>query len=122
MSRPVFFRKQDLLWLLLPVLCISILFFRGKSEVSVSAEVSINGTVIGTYPLQEPRTLSFPEADGVEIEIADGCIRIIESDCPDKRCVRMGSASQAGEMIVCLPHALIITLVGDTDGADVVIG
>lgn len=41
------------------------------------------------------------------IEISNGKIRIIESDCPDKTCVNTGFLS--GDMpIVCLPHKLVI--------------
>lgn len=122
MSRYSFVSKRDLLWLLPVLLCAVILILRGQSDTELSAEISVQGTVIGTYALDNPREIELPQADGVLIEIADGSISVKEADCPDKRCVRMGEISQRGEMIVCLPHALIITLVGDSAGADVVIG
>lgn len=122
MNRTPFAKKTDLLWLLLPVICIMILLWRTQSDTSVSAQISINDEVVAEYPLSEPQTITLAEADGVTIEIIENTICISEADCPDKRCVRMGRISKPGEMLVCLPHGMIITLVGASDSADVVIG
>ena len=46
------------------------------------------------------------------IEIVDGAIRIIGSACPQKLCVRQGSIRQIGEIIVCVPNKLIISIGG----------
>jgi len=46
------------------------------------------------------------------IEIVDGEIRIIGSDCPQKLCIRQGSIRQIGEIIVCVPNKLIISIGG----------
>ncbi|TDI99764.1 MAG: NusG domain II-containing protein [Caldithrix sp.] len=46
------------------------------------------------------------------IEIVDGAIRIIGSGCPQKLCVRQGSIRQIGEIIVCVPNKLIISIGG----------
>ena len=40
--------------------------------------------------------------------ISQGVANMIESDCPDQICVETKSASEVGDMIVCLPHQLII--------------
>lgn len=122
MNHTPFARKQDLLWLLLPVICIAVLLLRAQSDTPVSAQISIGDEVVAVYPLSEPQTITLANADGIRIEIRENAVCVLESDCPDKRCVRMGTISKPGEMIVCLPHAMIITLVGASDGADVVIG
>jgi hypothetical protein len=40
--------------------------------------------------------------------ISQGVVNMIESDCPDQICVETKSASEVGDMIVCLPHQVII--------------
>lgn len=46
------------------------------------------------------------------IEIVGGAIRVISSGCPQKLCVRQGSISQTGEIIVCVPNKLTISIGG----------
>ncbi len=40
--------------------------------------------------------------------ISQGEVNMIESDCPDQICVETKSASEIGDMIVCLPHQVIV--------------
>ena len=37
-------------------------------------------------------------------------IAIIDSDCPDKICIKSGFISKPGELLVCLPHKLMIEI------------
>jgi len=46
------------------------------------------------------------------IEIANKTIRVVSSDCPQKLCIRQGSIKQTGEIIVCVPNKLIISIEG----------
>ncbi|MCY6484852.1 NusG domain II-containing protein [Clostridium aestuarii] len=47
------------------------------------------------------------------VEIENGGIRIIESDCRDKICVEDGFKDKPGEVLVCLPHKVIIEIKGE---------
>jgi len=49
---------------------------------------------------------------GTSIEIVGGAIRVISSGCPQKLCVRQGSIRQTGEIIVCVPNKLTISIGG----------
>lgn len=49
------------------------------------------------------------------IIIKDKSIGIIDSDCPDKICVKSGFISQPGEISVCLPHKLMIEIKNTND-------
>ena len=42
----------------------------------------------------------------------NGEIQMIQSNCPDLICVHHAAVSRAGENIICLPHALVIEIVG----------
>lgn len=44
------------------------------------------------------------------IRVKDGAVMVAEADCPDKICVRTGPIRQAGEVITCLPHKVIVCI------------
>jgi len=35
-----------------------------------------------------------------------------EADCPDGLCVGMGKISRSGQSIICLPHKVVVDIVG----------
>lgn len=44
------------------------------------------------------------------IRVENEQIAVTNADCPDKICVQTGAIAQAGEIIACLPHKLIIEI------------
>jgi hypothetical protein len=54
------------------------------------------------------------------LEISDGRVRMIDSACPDKLCVKTGWISSPGESIVCLPNRVVIEIRSGEGGPDVV--
>lgn len=46
------------------------------------------------------------------VEVRDGRVRVREADCPNQDCVNQGWIDAAGEQIVCLPHHLVVQVVG----------
>ncbi|MDP3058723.1 MAG: NusG domain II-containing protein [bacterium] len=50
-------------------------------------------------------------ANGESVVEIDGArVRMVESACPDKLCVKVGYISRAGEVIVCLPNRVLIII------------
>ena len=47
------------------------------------------------------------------IEVADGRVRCLESDCSNQTCVKQGWVSGRGQTVVCLPHKLIVQVVAN---------
>lgn len=47
------------------------------------------------------------------IKVQDGSVAVTETDCPDKICVNTGKLRTTGGVIVCLPHKLVVTVVGN---------
>lgn len=43
----------------------------------------------------------------------DGEIRVAEADCPDGICAAHVPVSKTGENIICLPHKLVIEIIGN---------
>lgn len=52
------------------------------------------------------------------IQIKSGVTKMIYSDCKDQICVHTKSINKSGEMIVCLPNALVIKLEGKLSPED----
>lgn len=44
----------------------------------------------------------------------NGGISIEDADCPDKICLKQGFINKPGQSIICLPHKLVIEIIGDT--------
>lgn len=46
------------------------------------------------------------------INISKGYVQILDADCPDKVCIRDGSISKPGQVLVCLPHKVVVEIKG----------
>jgi len=51
-----------------------------------------------------------------EITIAAGKVAVSRASCPLKVCMRMGAASQTGDLIACVPNRLVIRIEGPAAG------
>ena len=89
-----------------------------RLEVSVSA----NGEEVLVRPLGEDTfELAVPGYAGDSyLEISGGRVRMVDSACPDKLCVRTGWISRPGESIVCLPNRVVIEIKSGEGDPDVV--
>ena len=47
------------------------------------------------------------------ISVTDGTVVVEAADCKDQICVRHKPVSSRGESIICLPHRLVVEIVGD---------
>lgn len=58
--------------------------------------------------------------NNVTFEVRDNEIAFVDSDCPDKTCIRQGFIGNSGEYAACLPNRLILTIMSggnnDFDG------
>ena len=94
-----------------------------KISVKGSANIAVikqAGTVIKTIDLNtvvKPQVFTIKTANGhyniVEVKHNNICIK--EADCPHKECVKSGWISQPGEMIVCLPYKLVVSINGQSN-------
>lgn len=125
--RPLYRPSEIILWALVLVLA---LYFgwRGRQEPNaLSAHVyqedhlifsiELANEVAGTYELEEQPGFVL-ETNG------EGAIRIKQSPCPDKLCMRVGYLEHPGEQAICLPLKLVLQLSGETEdeGFDAFIG
>ena len=108
-------RKTDILLilLLLAASCLPLGILRQPVRSSgIYADIIIDDRLYKRVPLtahhgQEEFTI-YTSAGSNTILINDDTIAITEADCPDQICISMGPASHPGDIIVCLPHKLVI--------------
>ena len=100
--------------------CLS--FFRGEGN---SVTVSIDGTVVATYPLNVDRTEEILTDGGGRnrLVIRDGKAYVDSASCPDGICAAHKPIHREGESIVCLPNKVVITVqtTHTDDGLDAVV-
>ena len=106
-------RKYDLLLvagLLLAAVILYLLLRPGGP--GVWAVVTVDGRETARYALSEDRTVILGEENYNILQISNGKAAVMEANCGDHTCVRTGWIDRTGEQIICLPHRLIIKVVG----------
>jgi hypothetical protein len=77
------------------------------------------GRLVTTQPLDRDTTIILSDnAARVRVEVSVGRVRVAESNCPNRLCVRTGWVSRAGRTIVCVPNRVLVLLQGETGGID----
>ena len=51
------------------------------------------------------------------VSVTDGMVVVEDADCKDQICVRHKAISSRGESIICLPHRLVVEIVGGENTA-----
>lgn len=107
-------KKTDF-WLIAVVLMAAAVIFLLTQNFSLRGDfvtVTLNGKIIGSYPLAEPVEIELSDEKGGynRLVIAGGAAYIEDADCPDKLCVRQRAVCSNGESIICLPHKIAVTV------------
>ena len=100
----------------------ALFFLRGEGS---TVQVEVDGAVIGTYPLSVDREVEIITGENGEelnlLVIKDGKATVTAATCPDGICAAHRPISREGESIICLPHKVVVTVVGgEGDEPDVV--
>lgn len=102
------------------VICFSLLGLKwmGESVAVRRLIVEVDGREVESIKLDEsevPQELKIETGQGGYniLRITEEGISVIEANCPDQICVRSNKISLPGQTIICLPHRLIIKIVGD---------
>ena len=120
------FKKGD--WLavvFVVILALSVaVFFLPKKSSTESKIVQIyqNNQLISEYPLNETTDLLIEGEYCNTVQIREGKVAIVKSDCPGADCVHSGWINASGRSIVCLPNKVEIRIIGVSDEVDFVVG
>ena len=88
----------------------------------VTRETEEGTVIVADLPLSEDTEMEIegPDGDRNYLVIRDGAAYITEANCPDRICVESyrSGIRYDGETIICLPHKLVVEIVGG-DAPDV---
>lgn len=89
---------------------------------AVYVEFSQDGRIMRRVRLadMEGQDIRIDAADGGYnlVHVENGSVFVREADCVNGDCIRQGTICHTGESIICLPHKLAVTIIGNTDGTD----
>lgn len=94
------------------------LYFVG-GESGQYVQVEIDGKIVDTIKLDEDFEKEYKNSeDSNTLEIKDGKATMISANCPDGICVNHKPIYRKGESIICLPHKMVVTIIGDSPTDD----
>jgi len=115
--------KRDLILISFVVLIAIVFFIANKIRYSAPAavvEISIvdensQKQVLETFDLSKDTEYTIQtEPDGINhLIIQDGSAWISTANCPNHDCVKKGAISENGEMLVCIPHRLTVSILSE---------
>ncbi len=72
-------------------------------------QIEVNGRLVYVLPIDKDRTVSVEGPEGrTVIEIKDHRLRVTESPCHNKLCIKQGWIESGA--IVCLPNRVVVTI------------
>lgn len=107
--------KKELILILAILAAAAVGFFinyQNSRQPAVLVEVSVDGAAIASYDLNENLDTIIEGYQGGtnHLIIQDGAAWISEATCPDKVCIHQGRITMNGELLVCLPNRVIVTI------------
>jgi len=120
--RRLFRRADALVYLLLLALAFGYMhLITNRQTGDAICRVIYNRETYVTLSLAENARFFLDVLPQVEIEVKDGRIAFIHSDCPDKVCVNTGFIGTPGQSAACLPNRVILIIEGNF-GVDATVG
>ena len=99
------------------------LFYSAGAEKGLTAVVTVDGEVRAEMPLEETGDVTIETEWGYNIvHTENGQAFVTEADCRDQICVEHKKIEKTGETIVCLPHKMVVEIIGGEEEVDMVVG
>lgn len=112
-------KKADLVLIVVVALLAPVLWLLNGhlfTEKGEYAEIYHGSTLVRRIELSATKEGSFSipgESDVVFQVFNDESIAFIESNCPDKVCIRSGKQKHTGQIAVCLPNEILLKIVSE---------
>ena len=115
-------RRNDIILISSCAIIAAIIFISGiisenKMSGTPMLEITVDGRVFGTYPLDEDRDITIGSTNRCRIK--DGSVTMTKSTCHNQTCVHSKAIDgKKGGSIVCLPNRIVLKIVssGSTMG------
>ena len=102
-------RMDLLLILILFAAAGCLLFFRHRQGAGSLVRIYSDNEIVKELSLNRDDSFTITTDLGTNtIVVENGQAFMADADCPDKICEQMGLISKPGEMIICLPHKIIV--------------
>ncbi len=116
-------RNDIILAAVIVIIAVAVLLFISATKVRGNrVVVKINGIETRSYLLSENTEFEIKTGKNDEdynvVVIENGKVRVTEADCPDGICKDYRPISYVGETIICLPHKVVIEIVGENTDAN----
>lgn len=117
-------RTKVIVLLLIAAVAVSaaVLLLRNGNAPSPVARITRDGVLLEEIDLDkvdQPWSFTLEDGSGTNtVQVERGRIRVSEADCPDQVCVNRGWISDGTVPIICLPHKLMIEIVGGEGALD----
>ncbi|BBF41847.1 hypothetical protein lbkm_0527 [Lachnospiraceae bacterium KM106-2] len=91
---------------------------------SDKVKITVDTQLYKEVSLNEDQVIEVKIDDEVKniVEIKDNKVFMREADCPDQVCVHQKTIEKDGELIICLPNKVVVTIEGadstDSEGTD----
>jgi hypothetical protein len=117
------FRNDVVLAAVIVIIAVAVLLLINATKVQGnSVVVKIDGEVTQSYSLSENVEFEIKTGKNNEninvVAIENGKVRVTEADCPDGICKEYRPISYVGQTIVCLPHKVVVEIVGENTKTD----
>ena len=119
---PIFKKSDIVLTALLAILGVSLYFLPITSgRTGSTVVIKRNTAVYQEIPINKDTEIQINDDNGHPlntITIKNGTVQMRNASCPDGLCVKQGSISKTGQIIICLPNKVVIEISG-ASAADV---
>jgi len=102
-----------LIVLILALGIISLITLNHVRQPGETVTIEVNGQALYHLDLNTSQQVTVTGSIGeTTIKIDHGAARVTYSDCPEKICIKTGKIHRAGQVIVCVPNRVVVTIEG----------
>lgn len=109
-------KRNDIILIVVVIIVgLSVMAFLNLNKTEGSKVLLIvNDKTVKSFSLSKNISYSYKNKDGIlnTFRIKNGYVDMLDATCPDKLCVRHKKIHYNHETIVCLPHKLVLEIVG----------
>ena len=92
---------------------ISLILLKSNRPPGEFVIIKVKNQIKHQIKLTDQKELTILGAMGnMQIQINNKKVRVIHSDCPEKICIKSGWINKTGELIVCVPNKVVISIYG----------
>ncbi len=109
-ERKVINKRDTIIIVLIIIFTLACLLVPKLADSGGYAVLKCGDNVVARFALDKNGEYTFPEFEGMVFTVENGAISVTESNCGDHTCMRTGSISRSGEVIVCVPNKAAVTI------------